>query len=111
MTLGLFVMWVVVGLGVGWLAGFVMKSGGYGLKGDLILGLVGSIVGSWLFWALGSRRTRGWSCWASSRSSGRPSQSSPSASSGTGTPRDVTLTPQRVVSRRRAARRPDRSGV
>jgi uncharacterized membrane protein YeaQ/YmgE (transglycosylase-associated protein family) len=53
MTLGLFVMWVVVGLGVGWLAGFVMKSGGYGLKGDLILGLVGSIVGSWLFWALG----------------------------------------------------------
>jgi len=47
------VMWVVVGLGVGWLAGFVMKSGGYGLKGDLILGLVGSIVGSWLFWALG----------------------------------------------------------
>ncbi len=53
MTLGLFVMWVVVGLVVGWLAGFVMKSGGYGLKGDLILGLVGSIVGSWLFWALG----------------------------------------------------------
>jgi len=53
MTLGLFVMWVVVGLGVGWLAGFVMKSGGYGLKGGLILGLVGSIVGSWLFWALG----------------------------------------------------------
>ncbi|MGD0264435.1 MAG: GlsB/YeaQ/YmgE family stress response membrane protein [Candidatus Methylomirabilota bacterium] len=53
MTLGLFVMWVVVGLVVGWLAGFVMKSGGYGVKGDLILGLVGSIVGSWLFWALG----------------------------------------------------------
>ena len=46
-------MWVVVGLMAGWLAGFVMKSGGYGLKGDLILGLVGSIVGSWLFWALG----------------------------------------------------------
>jgi uncharacterized membrane protein YeaQ/YmgE (transglycosylase-associated protein family) len=53
MTLGLFVMWVVVGLVVGWLAGFIMKSGGYGLKGDLILGLVGSILGSWLFWALG----------------------------------------------------------
>ena len=53
MDLGMFAMWVVVGLLAGWLAGFVMKSGGYGLRGDLILGLVGSIVGSWLFWALG----------------------------------------------------------
>lgn len=48
-----FSLWVVVGLVAGWLAGYVMKGGGYGLKGDLILGLVGSIVGSWLFWALG----------------------------------------------------------
>lgn len=53
MTLQMFAMWVVVGLVAGWLVGFVMKSGGYGLKGDLILGLVGSIAGSWLFWALG----------------------------------------------------------
>ena len=53
MDLGMFVMWVVAGLVAGWLAGFVMKSGGYGLKKDLILGLVGSIVGSWLFSALG----------------------------------------------------------
>jgi uncharacterized membrane protein YeaQ/YmgE (transglycosylase-associated protein family) len=53
MTLELFVMWVLVGLMAGWLAGFVMKSGGYGLRGDLILGLVGSIAGSWPFWALG----------------------------------------------------------
>jgi len=52
MTLELFAMWVLVGLMAGWLAGFVMKSGGYGLRGDLILGLVGSLVGSWLFWAL-----------------------------------------------------------
>jgi uncharacterized membrane protein YeaQ/YmgE (transglycosylase-associated protein family) len=53
MTLGMFAMWVVVGLVAGRLAGFVMKSGGYGLKKDLVLGLVGSIVGSWLFSALG----------------------------------------------------------
>jgi uncharacterized membrane protein YeaQ/YmgE (transglycosylase-associated protein family) len=53
MNLGMFALWVVVGLAAGWLARFVMKSGGYGLKGDLILGLVGSIVGSWMFWALG----------------------------------------------------------
>jgi uncharacterized membrane protein YeaQ/YmgE (transglycosylase-associated protein family) len=53
MTLELFAMWVLVGLMAGWLAGFVMKSGGYGLRGDLILGLVGSLAGSWPFWALG----------------------------------------------------------
>ena len=49
MNLGMFAMWVVVGLMAGWLAGFVMKSGGYGLRGDLILGLVGSIAGSVIF--------------------------------------------------------------
>ncbi len=52
MNLPMFAMWVVVGLLVGWLAGLIMRRGGYGLKGDLILGLVGSILGSWLFWAL-----------------------------------------------------------
>ena len=45
MELGMFVSWVVVGLLAGWLAGIVMKDGGYGLIGDLGLGLVGSVVG------------------------------------------------------------------
>jgi len=53
MDFGMFVMWVVVGLTAGWLAGFVLKGGGYGLSGDLMLGLAGSIAGSWLFQALG----------------------------------------------------------
>ncbi len=53
MDLGMFVMWIVVGLVAGWLAGIVMKGGGYGLTGDLVLGLAGSIVGSWIFRALG----------------------------------------------------------
>ena len=52
MELGMFVSWVVVGLLAGWLAGFVMKGGGYGLIGDLGLGLVGSVVGGWIFRAL-----------------------------------------------------------
>ena len=51
MTLELLVMWVLVGLVAGWLAGYVMKGGGYGLKGDLALGVVGSLVGSGIFWA------------------------------------------------------------
>jgi uncharacterized membrane protein YeaQ/YmgE (transglycosylase-associated protein family) len=53
MSLGMFAMWVVVGLLAGWVAGYVMKEGGYGLKGDLVLGVVGSVVGSWLFSVLG----------------------------------------------------------
>ena len=49
MNLEMFVMWVVVGLMAGWLAGIVMKGGGYGLTGDMLLGLVGSIAGSVIF--------------------------------------------------------------
>ena len=49
----MFVSWVLVGLLAGWLAGFVMKDGGYGPIGDLVLGLVGSVVGGWIFLALG----------------------------------------------------------
>jgi len=49
MNLELFVMWIVVGLMAGWLARIVMKSGGYGWIGDLVLGLIGSIVGSVIF--------------------------------------------------------------
>jgi len=53
MTLQMFAMWVFVGLLAGWLAGFVMRGGGYGLVGDIALGLVGSLLGSVIFWALG----------------------------------------------------------
>ena len=53
MEFGLFVSWVVVGLLAGGLAEIVMKDGGYGLIGDLGLGLIGSVAGGWIFWALG----------------------------------------------------------
>jgi uncharacterized membrane protein YeaQ/YmgE (transglycosylase-associated protein family) len=39
---------IVIGVIAGWLTGKLMKGGGYGLVGDLILGLIGSIVGGWL---------------------------------------------------------------
>lgn len=44
---------IIVGLIAGWLAGQVMKGGGYGVVVDIILGLLGGIVGGWLFGALG----------------------------------------------------------
>jgi len=40
--------WVVVGLIAGWLAGMVMKGGGYGLLGDVIVGVVGGLLGGWV---------------------------------------------------------------
>ena len=40
--------WVIVGLIAGFLAGKVMRKGGYGLIGDIILGVVGGLIGGWL---------------------------------------------------------------
>jgi uncharacterized membrane protein YeaQ/YmgE (transglycosylase-associated protein family) len=40
--------WIVVGLIAGWLAGRVMRGGGYGLIGDIIVGVVGGLLGGWI---------------------------------------------------------------
>ena len=48
-----FLAWIVVGLIAGWLAGQVMRGGGYGVLVDIILGLVGGVVGGWVFGLLG----------------------------------------------------------
>lgn len=45
--------WIVVGLIAGWLAGRVMKGGGYGLIGDIIIGIVGGLLGGWISTELG----------------------------------------------------------
>jgi len=44
---------LVVGIVAGWLAGRVMSGGGYGLIGDLIVGLIGAFIGDWLLPQLG----------------------------------------------------------
>ena len=36
--------WIVVGLIAGWLAGTVMRGGGYGLIGDIVIGIVGAVI-------------------------------------------------------------------
>jgi uncharacterized membrane protein YeaQ/YmgE (transglycosylase-associated protein family) len=48
-----FLEWIVVGLIAGWLAGQVMKGGGYGVVVDIILGILGGVLGGWLFGSLG----------------------------------------------------------
>jgi len=44
-----FVAWIVTGLIAGWLAGQIMKGGGYGILVDTLLGLLGGVVGGWVF--------------------------------------------------------------
>jgi uncharacterized membrane protein YeaQ/YmgE (transglycosylase-associated protein family) len=48
-----FVWWIIVGLIAGWLAGKIMRGSGFGVIGDILLGIVGAVVGSWLFRFLG----------------------------------------------------------
>ena len=47
------IVWVLVGAVAGWLAGMVVKGGGFGLVGDIIVGIVGDLVGGWLLPRLG----------------------------------------------------------
>ena len=39
---------LIIGVLAGWLTGQLMKGGGYGLIGDLVLGVIGAYVGGWL---------------------------------------------------------------
>ena len=48
MSLENLIVWILVGLLAGWLAAAVV-GGGYGLLGDIVVGIVGSFLGSWLF--------------------------------------------------------------
>jgi uncharacterized membrane protein YeaQ/YmgE (transglycosylase-associated protein family) len=44
---------LLIGIIAGWLAGNIMKGGGFGLIGDLVVGVVGSFIGGYLFGYLG----------------------------------------------------------
>ena len=45
--------WILIGLIAGWLAGKIARGAGYGCITDVVLGLVGSVLGGWLFMKLG----------------------------------------------------------
>ncbi len=40
---------LIIGLIAGWLAGRIMQGGGFGLIGDIIVGIIGAFVGTWLW--------------------------------------------------------------
>jgi uncharacterized membrane protein YeaQ/YmgE (transglycosylase-associated protein family) len=53
MTLQALIWFLLIGLIAGWLAGKVMRGGGFGIIGDMIVGVIGALIGGWLFSALG----------------------------------------------------------
>ena len=48
-----FVWFILIGIAAGWLAGQIMKGGGYGLVGDLVVGIIGALIGGFVFGLLG----------------------------------------------------------
>ena len=53
MTIEAVIIWLIVGGVAGWLAGLVMKGGGFGLIGNIVLGIVGAFVAGLLLPAIG----------------------------------------------------------
>ena len=50
---------LIIGVIAGWLAGNITKGGGFGLVGDLVVGVLGSFIGGYLFGFLGLSNTYG----------------------------------------------------
>lgn len=55
-----FIFWILIGAVAGWLAGTLMKGGGFGLLMDIVLGVVGAFVGGWLAGVLNIHIGTGW---------------------------------------------------
>lgn len=51
------VWFLLIGLAAGWLAGHLMKGGGFGVVGDIVVGVIGAILGGFLFGLLGLSAT------------------------------------------------------
>jgi uncharacterized membrane protein YeaQ/YmgE (transglycosylase-associated protein family) len=51
--MGGLIWWIVVGLIAGFLAGKVMKGGGFGVIMDIVVGIAGAILGGWVFGLIG----------------------------------------------------------
>ena len=44
-----FILWIIIGLIAGWIAGTVSRGRGFGCLADVVLGLVGAVIGGWIF--------------------------------------------------------------
>lgn len=59
-----FLSWIVLGAIAGWLGSLLVNRTGEGLLRDIILGIVGGIVGGWLFSMMGSTGVTGFNLWS-----------------------------------------------
>ncbi|HXO45611.1 MAG TPA: GlsB/YeaQ/YmgE family stress response membrane protein [Candidatus Cybelea sp.] len=57
-----FIGWIIIGLLAGWIAGHITRGRGFGCAVDIVLGLVGAVVGGWIFTKLG---IEAWGFWGS----------------------------------------------
>jgi uncharacterized membrane protein YeaQ/YmgE (transglycosylase-associated protein family) len=53
MALETIIVWLIVGAIAGWLAGQVVRGGGFGLVGDIVVGIIGAVIAGWLLPRLG----------------------------------------------------------
>jgi uncharacterized membrane protein YeaQ/YmgE (transglycosylase-associated protein family) len=54
------IAWLIIGAIAGWLAGLLVKGGGFGLIVDIIVGIVGAFIGGWLAGVLHISLGGGW---------------------------------------------------
>jgi len=54
------IAWLIIGAIAGWLAGTFVKCGGFGLIGDIIVGIIGAFIGGWLAGVLHIHVGTGW---------------------------------------------------
>jgi len=47
------IAFLIIGAVAGWLAGTLMKGGGFGLIGNIVVGILGAVIGGWVFGLLG----------------------------------------------------------
>src|SRR5580698_9664449 len=47
------IIWLIVGAIAGWLAGMVVRGGGFGLIGDIVVGIIGAVIAGWLLRGIG----------------------------------------------------------
>jgi len=53
MSVETLLIWLFIGAVAGWLAGVIVKGFGFGLVGNIVVGIAGAFIGGWLFGALG----------------------------------------------------------
>jgi uncharacterized membrane protein YeaQ/YmgE (transglycosylase-associated protein family) len=59
-----FLSWIVLGAIAGWLGSLLVNRSGEGILRDIVLGIIGGIVGGWIFSMVGSTGVTGFNLWS-----------------------------------------------